>query len=231
MFYDLVHVASVLCLVAQSCPTLCDLMDCSPQGFSVHGDSPGRNTGVGCHALLQGIFPTQGSQPGLPHCRQIPYCLSQQESPRILEWVAYPFSRRSSWPRHWTRVSCIAGVFFTSWATRKAPSPHYLVAHSICPWKDCIPQLLCDVVQLVSPVWLFVTQWTATFNVSCPSLSLSVCSNSCPLSHWCYLTTSSSATLFSFAFNFSQHQGLFQSFSSSHQVAKILALQLQYQSF
>ena len=46
-------------LIAQSCPTLCDPMDCSPPGSSVYGDSPGKNTGVGCHALLQGIFPTQ----------------------------------------------------------------------------------------------------------------------------------------------------------------------------
>ena len=44
-------------LVAQSCPTLCDLMDCSPPGSSVHGDSPGKSTRVGCHALLQGISP------------------------------------------------------------------------------------------------------------------------------------------------------------------------------
>ena len=43
---------------------------CSQPGSSVHGDSPGKNTGVGCHALLQGIFPTQGSNPGLPHCRR-----------------------------------------------------------------------------------------------------------------------------------------------------------------
>jgi len=49
-----------MCLVVQSCTILCDPMDCSPP---VHGDSPGKNTGVGCHALLQGIFPTQGSNP------------------------------------------------------------------------------------------------------------------------------------------------------------------------
>ena len=47
---------------------LCYPMDCSPPGSSVRGDSPGKNTGVGCHALLQGIFLTQGSNPGLPHC-------------------------------------------------------------------------------------------------------------------------------------------------------------------
>ena len=45
----------------QSCPALCDPMDCSLPGSSVHGDSPGKNTGVGCHFFLQGIFPTQGS--------------------------------------------------------------------------------------------------------------------------------------------------------------------------
>ena len=52
---------TVLCSVAPSCPTLYNSIDCSPPGSSVHGDSPGKNTGVGCHALLQGIFPTQGS--------------------------------------------------------------------------------------------------------------------------------------------------------------------------
>ena len=70
-----------LCLVAQLCPTLCDPMDCSPPGSSVHGDSSGKNTGVGFHTLLQGIFPTQALNPGLPHCRQILYRLSHQGSP------------------------------------------------------------------------------------------------------------------------------------------------------
>ena len=55
------NIYAVLCLVAQSCLTLCDPMDCSLPGSSVHGDSPGRNTGVGCHYLLQGIFLTQVS--------------------------------------------------------------------------------------------------------------------------------------------------------------------------
>ena len=81
----------VLCLVAQLCPTLPNPMDCSPPGSSVHGDSPGKNTGVGCLALLQGIIPAQGSNPGLPHCRQILWHLSHQGSPSILEWVADPF--------------------------------------------------------------------------------------------------------------------------------------------
>ena len=53
------------CSVTQLCPTLCGPMDCSPPGSSVHGNSPGKNTGVGRHALLQGLFPTQGLNPGL----------------------------------------------------------------------------------------------------------------------------------------------------------------------
>ena len=56
---------------------------------------PGKNTGVGCHAHLQGIFPTQGLDPDLPHCRQILYQLSHKGSPSILEWVAYPLN--SQW--------------------------------------------------------------------------------------------------------------------------------------
>ena len=61
--------------------TLCDPVDCSPPGSSVHGDSPGKNTGVGCHTFLQGIFQTQGSNPGLLYCRHILYHLSHQGSP------------------------------------------------------------------------------------------------------------------------------------------------------
>ena len=89
-----------VCLVTQSCPTLCNPMDYSPPGSSVPGDSPGKNIGVGCHALLHGIFQTQGSNSGLLHCRWILYHLSHQGSPRILEWVAYPFSRGPSQPRN-----------------------------------------------------------------------------------------------------------------------------------
>ena len=80
----------------------------------------GQNTGVGSFSLLQGIFPTQGSNPGLPHCRWILYQLSHQGSPRILAWVAYPFSSESSQPRNRTGVSCTAGGFLTNWATREA---------------------------------------------------------------------------------------------------------------
>ena len=104
--------------VSQSFPTLSDPMECSLQGSSIHGifqarvleggaiafsaidcspwNSPGQNTVVGSCSLLQGIFPTQGSNPGLPHCRQILHQLSHHRNPRILEWVVFPFSRGSS---------------------------------------------------------------------------------------------------------------------------------------
>ena len=92
-----------------------------PHGLYSPWNSPGQNSGVGNHSLLLGIFPAQGSNPGLLHCRQILYQLSQQESPRILEWVAYPFPSGPSQPRNQTRISGIAGRFFTNWATREAP--------------------------------------------------------------------------------------------------------------
>jgi len=75
-------------------------MDCSLSGSYVPGDSLGKNTGVGCHALFQGFFPTQGSNPDLPHSRRILYHLTHQGSPRIMEWVAYPFSKGTSPPRN-----------------------------------------------------------------------------------------------------------------------------------
>ena len=70
-----------------------------PHGLYSPWNSPGQNTGVGSLSLLHGIFPAQGSNPGLPHCGQILYQPSHQESPRMLEWVVNPFSCRSSWPR------------------------------------------------------------------------------------------------------------------------------------
>ena len=80
------HMASLLSesvkvLAIQSCPTLCDTRDCSPPSSSCPRNSPGKNTGMGCHSLLQGIFLTQGQNPGLLHCRQIPYHLSQKATP------------------------------------------------------------------------------------------------------------------------------------------------------
>ena len=100
--------------VAQSALTLCD-----PMNYTVHGILPGQNTGVDSLSLLQGIFLTQGLDPGLRHCRWSLYWLSHKGNPRILEWVAYPFSSGSSWPRNGTRVSCTAGRFLPTELWRK----------------------------------------------------------------------------------------------------------------
>ena len=82
---DLVKLCVCVCvcvhLVTQSQLTLCDPMDYSPTGSSVYEDPLDKNIGVGCHALLQGKFLTQRSNPDLPHCRWILYYLSHQESP------------------------------------------------------------------------------------------------------------------------------------------------------
>ena len=92
-----------------------------PHGLYSPWNSPGKNSGAGTRSLFQGIFSTQGSNSDLPHCRWILYQLSHKGSPRILEWVAYPFSSGSSRPRNWTGVSWIAGGFFTNWAIRETP--------------------------------------------------------------------------------------------------------------
>ena len=120
--------------VAQSCPTLCNPMD-----YTMHGILSGQNTGVRSLSLLQGIFPIQGSNPGLPHGRRILYHLSHKGSPRILEWVAYPFSSRSSQPRNQTRVFCITGRFFTNWAIREA---HWSKADVNLSWGKSAELLL-----------------------------------------------------------------------------------------
>ena len=84
-----------------------------PHGLYSPCNSPGQKTGVGSRSLIQGIFLTRGSNLGLSHFRQLLYQLSHKGSPRILEWVAYPFSSGSFKFRNWTG-------FFTSWAIREA---------------------------------------------------------------------------------------------------------------
>ena len=112
------QMALLLCQVkvTQSCPTLCNPMDCI-----AHGILQARILEWVAFPFSRGVFPAQGSNPGLPHCRQILYQLSHKRSSRILEWVAYTISSRSSWPRNQTGVSCKAGRFFTNWAIREAP--------------------------------------------------------------------------------------------------------------
>ena len=136
--------------VTQSCLTLCDPMD-----YTLHGIL--QKTEEGSLSLLQRISPTQGSNPGLPHCRRVLYQLSHKGSPRILEWVAYPFSSGSSQPRNLTGVSCIADRFFTNRAIREA---HYRpIANMVEFMHECISEkamyvswmipLLCKLTQVL----------------------------------------------------------------------------------
>ena len=126
--YVCIYICVYVCVFLYLCVSLCVYVYES-ESHSVVSDSlrprglwnsPGQNTEVCSLSLLQGIFPTQGPNPGLSHCKQILYQMSYKGSPRILEWVAYPFSRGSSQSRNWTRVSCIACGFFTNWAIREA---------------------------------------------------------------------------------------------------------------
>ena len=91
-----------------------------PHGLYSPWNSPGQNIGVGSLFLLQGIFPTQGSNLGFLHCWQVLYQLSHKGSTRILQWVAYLLPSGSSPRGNWTGVSCIAGGFFTDCAIREA---------------------------------------------------------------------------------------------------------------
>ena len=134
-------------------------------------NSPGQNTGMDNHSLLQGIFPNQGSNPGFLHCRQIllwdssrkpkvkvtgaqsclilcdltDYTVHGILQARILEWVAFPFFRGSSQPRVWTQASSIARGFFTSWATGEAQ-----VSSSACSDTQSCPTL-CDPMDCSPP--------------------------------------------------------------------------------
>ena len=90
---------------SESCSVVSDSLQ--PHGLYSPWHSSGKNTGVGSLSLIQGIFQTQGLNPGLPHCRWILYQLSHKGNPRILQSVVYPFSSRSSQPRNPITVSCI----------------------------------------------------------------------------------------------------------------------------
>ena len=116
-----------------------------PHGLYSPGNSPGQKTRLGSLSSLQGVFPAQESNPGLPHYRWILYHLSHPRSPRILVWVAYPFSSRSSRPRNQPRVSCIAGRFFINRAIRELLSETLSNAQdgvfscSLCPQELPLP--------------------------------------------------------------------------------------------
>ena len=122
----------VLCLVTQSCPTLCNPMDCTPPGSSVHGDSPGKNIGVGCHAILQECSqPRDWTQFSHTEGDSLPF--EPQRSPWVLEWVTYPFSRGFSTQEsnqdllHWKWI-----LYQLSYQGRPQSSHiHLVISHSL----------------------------------------------------------------------------------------------------
>ena len=211
-------------------------MDCSPW------NSPDQNTGVGSLSLLQGIFSTQGLYPGLQHCSWFLYQLSHKGSLRLLEWVAYPFSSRSSQPRNQTRVSCIAGRFFNNWAMRETlivkwvkililtililpvqehGTPFHLfvlssffssVAHSF-PTVGLLPPSVQFSHSVVSDsLRLHELQHARP---PCPSPTPGVHSNSHPSSRWCHPAISSSVVPFSSWISSSQSLPASESFPMS----------------
>ena len=122
-FLDLAHSVWDLtspCMHAkllQSCPTLFNSMDRSPPGSSARGDPPGKNTGVGCHAVLQGIFPTQGLNP-------CPLCLLHWQAGSLP--LAPPGKPLSSLTRDQTCTPCIARRSLNHWAAEKVPRGYFL---------------------------------------------------------------------------------------------------------
>ena len=173
--------------------------------FVTHGlyspwNSPGKNTRVGSLSLLQGIFPTQWSNPGLPHCRQIFYQLSHKGSSRILGWVAYPFSRGSSWSRNWMgspamQADSLPAELSGSSVQFSSVSQSCL---TLCNPMNCSTPGLPVHHQLPESTQPHVHQVGDAIQPSHPLPS--------PSPH---------------APNLSQHQGLFKWVSSSHQVAQV----------
>ena len=95
----------MLCLVTESCPNLCDPMGCSPPGFSVHGDFPGKNTGVGSHGLLQGNFPNPGIKPRSFTLQADFLPAEAPGKPKNIGVGSLSLLQRSSQPGNQTRVS------------------------------------------------------------------------------------------------------------------------------
>ena len=105
----------------------------------------GSNIGVGSLSPFQGIFPTQGSKPRPPTLQVYSPPSKTQGKPKNTGVVAYPFSRRSSWPRNRPGVSCISGRFFIIWATEKPfPTPQIRINHNLSKLILVIPFLLAN---------------------------------------------------------------------------------------
>ena len=114
---------------SESCSVVSDSLQ--PQGLYSPWNSPGQNPGVGSLSLSRGS-PNPGIEPRSPVLHSYSLPAEPQGKSKNAGWVAYPFSRGSSQTRNQTGVSCIAGGFFTSWATREAPSCFYPLLKTVC---------------------------------------------------------------------------------------------------
>ena len=146
---------SIIIIENESCPVLSDTL--WPHGLYSPWNSPGQNTGVWtafplCRGSSQPrdwtqVFTSWFIREAQEYCRawfftrKILYQLSHKGSPRILEWVAYPFSSGSSWIRNRTRVSCIASGFFTNWTMMETVKAYFWTQYFI-PLKFYL--LLCQ---------------------------------------------------------------------------------------
>ena len=131
----------------QSCPTLCDPMDCSLHRFLHPWDFPGKNTAVSCHFLLQEIYPTEELNPGLPHCRQTLYHLSHQGSHIEKNYTKKIFMTQiitMVWSLTWSQTSWnvkSSGPWEASLRTKPVEvmkfQKGYFKSWKMMPWKCC----------------------------------------------------------------------------------------------
>ena len=174
---------AVLCLVAQFCLTFCKPVDFSPPGASVHGDSPGKNTGVGSLSLLQGIFLTQESNWGLLHCRWIlyqgsPWCykypLSSTDLPHktLNLFCLTSFGIRTSWlgflvlPCPYLQIRAVAICLQRTHLPMSLPKPSNLASRSFPPpLQPTHPGPAC-MLSHFSCVLLYLTLWTVARQTS-----------------------------------------------------------------
>ena len=199
----------------------------------------GKNTGMGCHALPQRVFLTQGLNPHLEIVRYHRYFrrnLKEHTQSGIVTmnlWQSVNFYRaifdniipERTFAFVWTGITFII--------IRSLQLEEFEMAQE--QWKmKFIKGKLYRILLLFS--WSVISNSCQPHGlkhtrISCLSPFPRACSNSCPLSWWCHPTISSSLIPSPPAINLSQHQGVFQRVSSSHQVAKVLEVQLQQQSF
>ena len=149
-------------LVIQSCPTLCDHMDCSPTRLLCAWDSPGKNSGVACHSLLQGTFQTQGLNSGLLHCRQIVLPSEPPGKPlRLFTYFKSLYSANSNKIRHYLLLFSFIKCF-TSFSNFCFVFSHLQDIYGIWAWRynaKCRPFLYVSAEILLNILLFSANHW------------------------------------------------------------------------